>query len=92
MLSVCVCVCVSRSNGVDNGKLWFDHVRIPREMLLDAISQVSDEATGTSIRPSTSRKKRPARFMLPATTLWCCSGLPSSHDLRARVTQVARLV
>jgi len=27
-------------NGVDNGKLWFDNVRIPRENLLDAYSQV----------------------------------------------------
>lgn len=27
-------------NGVDNGKLWFDHVRVPRENLLDAYSQV----------------------------------------------------
>jgi len=27
-------------NGVDNGKLWFDHVRIPRGNLLDAYSQV----------------------------------------------------
>lgn len=27
-------------NGVDNGKLWFDHVRVPRAALLDAFSQV----------------------------------------------------
>ncbi|KAL6056786.1 acyl-Coenzyme A oxidase [Balamuthia mandrillaris] len=27
-------------NGVDNGKLWFDNVRVPRENLLDAYSQV----------------------------------------------------
>ncbi|KAL4447754.1 hypothetical protein ABPG75_004973 [Micractinium tetrahymenae] len=27
-------------NGVDNGKLWFDHVRVPRSALLDASSQV----------------------------------------------------
>jgi hypothetical protein len=26
--------------GVDNGKLWFDHVRVPRGALLDAFSQV----------------------------------------------------
>ncbi|GFH29747.1 acyl-coenzyme A oxidase, partial [Haematococcus lacustris] len=26
-------------NGVDNGKLWFDHVRVPRAALLDAWSQ-----------------------------------------------------
>ena len=27
-------------NGVDNGKLWFDHVRLPWGALLDALSQV----------------------------------------------------
>jgi len=27
-------------NGVDNGKLWFDHVRVPRGALLDAFSQL----------------------------------------------------
>ena len=27
-------------NGVDNGKLWFDHVRVPRANMLDAYSQV----------------------------------------------------
>uniref|UniRef100_A0A7S3QUT3 Acyl-coenzyme A oxidase n=1 Tax=Dunaliella tertiolecta TaxID=3047 RepID=A0A7S3QUT3_DUNTE len=32
-------------NGVDNGKLWFDQVRVPRGALLDAFSQV--EADGT---------------------------------------------
>lgn len=30
-------------NGVDNGRLWFDHVRIPRENLLDRFAQVSEE-------------------------------------------------
>eukprot|EP00798_Chlamydomonas_sp_ICE-L_P003156 gene3156-13169_t len=28
-------------NGVDNGKLWFDHVRVPRTALLNATSDVS---------------------------------------------------
>lgn len=35
-------------NGVDNGKLWFDHVRVPREGLLDRYSQVSREGKFTS--------------------------------------------
>lgn len=35
-----------RSNGVDNGKLWFDSVRVPRGALLDAFSQVRPEGNG----------------------------------------------
>ena len=27
-------------NGVDNGRIWFDHVRVPRENLLDSYAQV----------------------------------------------------
>src|SRR5699024_4493143 len=30
-------------NGVDNGRLYFDHVRIPRENLLDRYASVSPE-------------------------------------------------
>ncbi|GIL42328.1 hypothetical protein Vafri_343 [Volvox africanus] len=35
-------------NGVDNGKLWFDQVRVPRTALLDAFSSVSPEGLFTS--------------------------------------------
>jgi acyl-CoA oxidase len=35
-------------NGVDNGRLWFDHVRIPRENLLDRYAQVAEDGTYTS--------------------------------------------
>lgn len=35
-------------NGVDNGKLWFDHVRIPRSDLLDKFAQVAPDGTYTS--------------------------------------------
>jgi alkylation response protein AidB-like acyl-CoA dehydrogenase len=27
-------------NGVDNGQLWFDSLRVPRDALLDAYGQV----------------------------------------------------
>ncbi len=33
-------------NGVDNGKLWFQSVRVPREALLDASSQVRTACVG----------------------------------------------
>lgn len=32
-------------NGVDNGRLWFDHVRVPRENLLDKLAQVHEDGT-----------------------------------------------
>ena len=35
-------------NGVDNGKLAFHHVRVPREALLNAFSDVSEDGTFTS--------------------------------------------
>ncbi len=43
-------------NGVDNGRLWFDQVRIPRENLLDRFAQVSEDGTYTS--PISSDSKR----------------------------------
>jgi len=43
-------------NGVDNGRLWFDRVRVPRENLLDRFSQVSAEGEYTSSIPSASRR------------------------------------
>jgi acyl-CoA oxidase len=35
-------------DGVDNGRLWFDHVRIPRENLLDRYAHVSEDGVYTS--------------------------------------------
>ncbi|KAG1666186.1 hypothetical protein FOA52_012033 [Chlamydomonas sp. UWO 241] len=35
-------------NGVDNGKLWFDNVRVPRGALLNAFSDVAPDGTFTS--------------------------------------------
>jgi acyl-CoA oxidase len=35
-------------NGVDNGRLWFDQVRVPREALLDRYAQVAADGTYTS--------------------------------------------
>jgi acyl-CoA oxidase len=37
-------------NGVDNGKLWFEHVRVPREALLNSFSEVR----GLTRRPPSS--------------------------------------
>ncbi|MGH8860316.1 MAG: acyl-CoA dehydrogenase family protein, partial [Jatrophihabitantaceae bacterium] len=35
-------------NGVDNGRLWFDSVRVPRENLLDRYAEVAPDGTYTS--------------------------------------------
>jgi acyl-CoA oxidase len=35
-------------NGVDNGRLTFDHVQVPRDMLLDRYGQVAEDGTYTS--------------------------------------------
>jgi acyl-CoA oxidase len=35
-------------NGVDNGRIWFDHVRVPREALLNRYSDVSAEGVYSS--------------------------------------------
>jgi acyl-CoA oxidase len=39
-------------NGVDNGRLWFDHVRIPRENLLDRFATVAPDGSYDSPIPS----------------------------------------
>jgi len=44
-------------NGVDNGRLMFDHVRIKRENMLNALCDVSPEGVFTS-----DIKKKSARF------------------------------
>ncbi len=43
-------------NGVDNGRLMFDHVRVPRENLLDRFAQV--DADGNYTSPIASPSKR----------------------------------
>ena len=43
-------------NGVDNGRLWFDRVRVPRENLLDRFAHVAADGTYTS--PIASPAKR----------------------------------
>jgi acyl-CoA oxidase len=43
-------------NGVDNGRIWFDHVRIPRAHLLERFAQVGEDGTYASSIPSSSRR------------------------------------
>ncbi len=43
-------------NGVDNGRIWFDEVRVPRENLLDRYAQVSHD--GTYFSPIENENRR----------------------------------
>jgi acyl-CoA oxidase len=43
-------------NGVDNGRLTFDHVQVPRDMLLDRYGQVAEDGTYTSSIDNETRR------------------------------------
>ncbi|MBP2327730.1 acyl-CoA oxidase [Kibdelosporangium banguiense] len=43
-------------NGVDNGRLWFDQVRVPRENLLNRYGDVAEDGTYSSPIESDSRR------------------------------------
>ncbi len=43
-------------NGVDNGRLWFDHVRVPRRDLLDRYGSVAPDGTYSSPIASPGRR------------------------------------
>lgn len=43
-------------NGVDNGRLWFDQVRIPRENMLDRFATVESDGTYHSPIPSAGKR------------------------------------
>ena len=47
------------SVGIDNGALWFDHVRVPRDNLLDATSSVSPAGTFDSAVEGTATSTSP---------------------------------
>jgi acyl-CoA oxidase len=43
-------------NGVDNGRIWFDSVRVPRDHLLDRFARVTEEGVYESPIPSPGRR------------------------------------
>ena len=43
-------------NGVDNGRIWFDHVRVPRENLLNKYGDINEKGEYTSIIKNPSRR------------------------------------
>ncbi|KAK4484484.1 hypothetical protein RD792_007067 [Penstemon davidsonii] len=53
-------------NGVDNGRIWFDNVRIPRENLLNSVADVS--ADGKYLSAIKDPDQRFGAFMAPLTS------------------------
>jgi len=43
-------------NGIDNGRIWFDQVRVPRENLLDRFASITEEGVYESPIPSAGRR------------------------------------
>ncbi len=43
-------------NGIDNGRIWFDQVRVPRDNLLDRFAQVTADGEYVSGIPSAGRR------------------------------------
>ena len=43
-------------NGVDNGQIWFDHVRVTRDALLDRYASVAADGTYSSPIPSVAQR------------------------------------
>ena len=43
-------------NGVDNGRIWFDHVRVPRENLLDKYGEINNKGIYSSTIKNPSRR------------------------------------
>ncbi|KAL5573649.1 hypothetical protein UlMin_023246 [Ulmus minor] len=53
-------------NGVDNGRIWFDNVRIPRENLLNSVADVSPD--GQYLSAIKNPDQRFAAFLAPLTS------------------------
>ncbi|XP_021860429.1 acyl-coenzyme A oxidase 3, peroxisomal isoform X2 [Spinacia oleracea] len=53
-------------NGVDNGRIWFDNVRIPRENLLNSVADVSPD--GQYLSAIKDPVQRFAAFLAPLTS------------------------
>lgn len=52
-------------NGVDNGRIWFDNVRIPRENLLNSVADISPD--GEYLSAIKDPDQRFAAFLAPLT-------------------------
>ena len=63
-------------NGVDNGQIWFDHVKVPRDALLDKYASVSAEGVySSSIKSVAQRFGVTVGGLTTGTPLACCTAL-----------------
>ncbi len=69
-------------NGVDNGRIWFDGVRIPRGNLLDQFASVS--ADGVYSSPSRTPTGASSPCSAPSSRAGCASAAPASTRPRSR--------
>lgn len=53
-------------NGVDNGRIWFDHIRVPGENLLNSVADVSSD--GQYLSAISDPDQRFGAFMAPLTS------------------------
>ncbi len=58
-------------NGVDNGRIWFEHVRVPREALLNRYGDVNERGVYTSPIENANQ-----RFFMMLSTLVSSSRWP----------------
>jgi acyl-CoA oxidase len=72
-------------DGVDNGRIWFDHVRVPREALLDRYAQIRPD--GTYFSPIENPTKR---FFTMLGTL--IQGRVSVGGAAINATKVAQVI
>jgi acyl-CoA oxidase len=43
-------------NGIDNGRIWFDHVRVPIDYMLDRFAQIDEQGVYQSAIPSPAKR------------------------------------
>lgn len=75
-------------NGVDNGRLWFDEVRVPRENLLNSVADISPD--GRYISSILDPDKRFAAFMAPLTSGRVTIGISSIYKAKLGLTIAVR--
>jgi acyl-CoA oxidase len=66
--------------GVDNGRIWFDHVRVPRDNLLNKIADVMPDGTYVTAKPSASQRFAATVGELVSGRVTICSA--SIHNSR----------
>ena len=70
-------------NGVDNGRIWFDGVRVPRTTLLNQFAEVTPEGR-LPLSRSTTPTSASSRCSAPWSRVACASAAPASTRRRSR--------